>query len=279
MAGITRLTGADIVCPLCGKKSKYKKLADRNDDYDEHFAFHSDCIKEKVKKDNSPIDALRMLNVPYIDMLWKKSEDEADSYEVITNYLKSISPRPQYRAKRFVDSQFGDDETEEKNFIVTNEIIARWGANLPKDEYLVMEAKFKDLISLVPPKTTMEEKRYITNVKMSQKLDQALEEGSPKDIRDMQQVYANDLKDIGLNISAISDKNKERSFGERIGRWEENAPTPEISEEFKDVDNIGKYIQTFFMTPIKQLFGEASEEEISSQGLFSKDDIPDRDSE
>ena len=45
------------------------------------------------------------------------------------------------------------------------------------------------------------------------------------------------------------------TFGQLIEKWEEEKPIPEPSPEFKDVDNIGKYIRVWFKGHLARAFG------------------------
>ena len=92
------------ICILCGRSAKAKTIRHRNSEYTDSVQFHSQCIKEKVERDGSPKDALRMLNIPYVDSLWNRIAEDGDHFEVITRYIKSIAPKSQYRT--FFDSEF-----------------------------------------------------------------------------------------------------------------------------------------------------------------------------
>ena len=47
-----------------------------------------------------------------------------------------------------------------------------------------------------------------------------------------------------------------------------------MSSEFEDVDNIMKYFKAFFVTPVMQNLGKATESAVNTLGNFSRGDIP-----
>lgn len=259
------------ICILCGRSAKAKTIRHRNSEYTDSVQFHSQCIKEKVERDGSPKDALRMLNIPYVDSLWNRIAEDGDHFEVITRYIKSIAPKSQYRT--FFDSEF-DPQDDIIDFTVTDEMIIRWGAGLPKEDYLSAESKYAELASLKPPKTKYEEKRYVTNIKISNQLDYALDSGDTRSIKDLQKTYIDDLKNLGLDMSDINERNATKSFGQRIEEWELNAPTPSIGKEFLDVDGIKDYIYKAFTIPSQRNIIKLSDEEVQLQNDLLDSEVP-----
>lgn len=264
----------EYICLLCLESAKYKTLVHRNDSLPENFAFHSKCVKEKAMADGTPIDTLRLMNIPYVHELWQIAEDKVENKEdIITEYMKIVGPRRRY--KDFMDSEFGAPEEGDK-FHVTKEIIARWGAGLPDDDYIELEAGYQDLVSIKKPTTNQEDKRYISNVLMFKKLRDLINHGTAQEIKALQGAYQQDSKDLGLDLASIAGKDKEESLGQRIAQREMVGPLPEIAKEWEDVDRIFDYFTVTMLYPLLRNFDKADESMISMIKNMKKSLIPRR---
>lgn len=247
----------EVFCILCAKPGKYKTLAHRNSSMmSSQFSFHSECIKRQAERESyNPINVLRLLNIPYVHSVWVTvEEDESiEPYDYITRYIKVIGPRRGY--KDFSDSEYGTFEEGDK-YHVSNEMISRWGLNLSDNDYIELEAYYQNLCELKQVHSKLEEDRYIANAWLSKRKNDALMSGSPADIKNMIQAYESDLKNIGLDTATVQGGDGKKTLGERIAQWEREGPTPEISEEFRDVDNIFVYFKRFFLYPLLRNFGK-----------------------
>lgn len=252
-------------CMICGEmKPKYHFSKHRNDVVDDGFGFCKDCLKREVNDEdmNSVFDMLRLMNVPFVSSVWENAVEQKES-NIFSKYLQLIATQKRYQD--FSDSIYEDEiaipENAPASFEVTDDVIVRWGSKDDEREYIQLEKAYETLIKIKEPATYLETQRYVQNVKLGKALNEALESGS-KDISSLRKAYADDLKELGLDtISAQKDDN--RSIGMRIAEWETHEPLPEISKEFDDVDGLSQYIRKWFQIPMKRIFGQATEDEIS----------------
>lgn len=147
-------------------------------------------------------------------------------------------------------------------------MIERWGKLDNDYEYIEREQDYNNLVRIKEPLTLLEQKRYVENVRLYQRLRSEIEGGKPTDIKALKTTYAQDLKELGLDIE--NEKSKEKSVGQRIEEYERNAPIPDIGKEFDDVDRIGFYINKFLFLPIKKMFNQASDKDL--EDLYKTDD-------
>lgn len=228
----------------------------------DNVGFCKDCVKEKVdiEDNDSIVDMLRLLNIPFVNDVWENAVDkEPDG--AFGKYLQLIATKRKY--KTFSDGGAVTVGTPDENFTITKDIIARWGAGKNRDDYYAMEAKYDSLCTIKEPITPFEQQLYVQNVKLSQTLDDALESGDSKSIPQLSKAYQADLKKLGLDVSSVSTDDS-GTLGTRIHDWENSRPIPSLSKEFEDVDNIGKYITRFFNNTMKRALGLATEEEVNS---------------
>lgn len=253
----------EVVCMLCGEpKTTHQLVKHRNDLLNEKSGFCKNCIKEHVDIENvgSVKEMLRLLNIPFVDSVWGNAvEKEQDN--AFGKYLQLIATKKKF--KNFMDSDFSNGEDSVGELEITEEMIARWGAGMAKDDYYVLEVSYKSLCKIKEPATTLEETRYVQNVMLKSTLDEALRSGDHKAITPLKKAYGTDLKELGLDVDALS-KEDTRTLGTRIQEWERNAPIPEMSAEFEDVDGIKEYVNKYFVIPMKRVFGRATEEEVST---------------
>lgn len=249
-------------CVICSKdKTDRYMFKHRNENIDESFGFCKDCMNTKTEHNDIDIvvDSLRMMNIPFIGSVWESAVDSGGN-STFSKYLQLIATQKRY--KDFNDSEFEDivDDGSHSTIEVTDEIIAKWGLRDSVEEYSELEYLYNSLVKIKEPATLFEEKRYAQNVKLGKAVDEALMTDI-KSVAQLRKAYADDLKDLGLDVKQSSEDDT-RTLGVRIAEWERHDPVPEISE-FGDVDNIQGYISKWFLTPLKRVFGRASEEEIN----------------
>lgn len=251
-----------ITCVICGKeKSDRAMFKHRNINIDEGFGFCKDCMNVQTEHNDidTVIDSLRMMNIPFVGNVWENAT-ESGGNATFSKYLQLIATQKRY--KDFNDSEFEDEsDGSQASIEVTDEIIAKWGIRDSVEEYTELEFLYSSLTKIKEPATLFEEKRYVQNVKLGKAVDDALEGGDVKSVPQLRKAYADDLKDLGLDVKQSSEDDA-RTLGIRIAEWERHDPIPEISE-FSDVDNIQEYISKWFLLPLKRVFGRASEEEIN----------------
>lgn len=252
------------ICLLCGEsKAASHFMKHRNDNLAEGLGFCKQCVHSYDINDSESItDLFRMMNIPFVKEVWENQIKDGDD-ALLGRYLRAVATRREY--KSFVDSVYGstskDEEDIQAGAQVTPDMIERWGVNKSVDEYLALEKAYESLTKIKMPSTHQEQKRYVLNVKLSQALDQVIENGEVKQIKPMREAYTKDLKELGLDMDA-SDK-EAKTLGQRIQYWEQNEPIPTIGKEFQDVDKIKYYFTKFFTIPMKRVFGQATDEEIA----------------
>ncbi|KRL07916.1 hypothetical protein FC92_GL000983 [Liquorilactobacillus hordei DSM 19519] len=201
------------------------------------------------------------MNVAYIEKSYREIIEDAEGN--FTDYLQKIAPYKKYVF--FSDSVFTDNESQSarSSFVVTDEIMNKWGGDHTEDEYFNLEASLQNLINIKVPNTTFELMRYRQNVKLEAALNESLAEGDSNSITKLRKAYSDDLKDLGLDTLLNSKDDGTQTLGERTKDWESHAPIPEPKGS-EDVENIKEYIEKWFVVPMKRVFGVATEEEVDS---------------
>lgn len=97
-------------------------------------------------------------------------------------------------------------------------------------------------------------------------LDEALDSGDYKAVKDVRRAYEDELKSLNLDTKSETE---EMTIGQRIEQYEEHDPIPKPDKELLDVDGVQKYITSNFLYPVKRMFGLATEEE--EQQIYEHD--------
>lgn len=143
-----------------------------------------------------------------------------------------------------------------KDFQVTASHIVFWGRNWTKEDIIFLQELYADYAKQYATDTPVQINIYKNIAKTQLQANKALERGDVAGYQKMMKVLS-DLHNDG-NIKPIQDTGaaeEKGTFGQFIARIEQTEPIPEASEEFRDVDGIGKYIEKHFFSHMKRMFG------------------------
>lgn len=272
-----------MTCLDCtGEYATSSFYSHRNSLINENFGFCKKCVRRIVKVDDMSTlySILRTMDLPYLREAWIQA-NESDS-ETIGMYFKNMSLK-QNRHMRFKDSEDMAGKStkaetivdENEDFELTKQIIKRWGRNLELEDYISLEEEFENLGGHEAEDTVQE--RIIKNMAKTQWMaNRAYEEGDVVKYEKMMKVLSSQMNDA--NIKPVQVKNASQdgvlqSWGEWVRHIEEDEPIDELSKEFKDGKFMEGYADRFFITPIKRIFGRASEEDVDKLNgdLYERD--------
>lgn len=227
--------------------------------------------KTKIRTDNrdKTIEVFKMLDIPFVDSVYKSQlqlmadnvaeKQRSTAYQQTLTLTKSL---PQYYNKDFSFSEFDIDSEQaiekEETKVVQKTLKAakkRFGNNYNNDDLMFLENEYQDWVNRYECSTKSQEDIF-ENLSVNKLLQRkALKEGkSTKDLDKQRQDWldAGALKPKQNSSNGLSDS---LTFGQLIEKWEDEKPIPEPSEEFKDVDGIGKYIRVWFKGHLCRAFG------------------------
>lgn len=224
--------------------------------------------KENIRIDNreKTIKVFQMLDIPFIDSVYQSAlqstqeavgeKNRATAFQHTLTIVKSL---PQYKGMTFENSEFGDsgnpDDEQLSKRKPRKEIVKLFGSGFSNEDYLYLQDQYDDWCA----RTQVDSKSqqvYVVQICM-QSLDIYKDRKSNKDV-------TNKLKALDTLMNAANLQPKQNvanaatdslTFGQLIEKWEEEKPIPEPSEEFKDVDGIGKYIRVWFTGWLCKAFG------------------------
>lgn len=244
-------------CVICGEeKNSRDMLTHRNENMADNVGFCKICVQEQV--DHTDLETvtnmLRLLNIPFVDSIWDVAVSSEVKY-IFSKYLQlMVFQKGKYAT--FMDGEF---PTKEEAVDVNDEMIAKWGQQESENDYRVLEIIYDSFTEIKKPNGRFERDRYVQCAKLKKMLDDALNGGDVKEIKDLRKSYEDELNALNLNIKDSEEDTK--TYGEMIKAYEEHSPVPEPDDDLKDIDGISKYVKKNFLNPVKRMLGYASEEE------------------
>ena len=133
-------------------------------------------------------------------------------------------------------------------FVVTPEMVRRWGGGFTPEEYRFLEEEYADWVARNVCNTKSQEEIY-RNIALAQLDIRLARQGKNgmkvTDAQDAMQKLMNSAnilpRQTAENILADT-----QSFGTLIEKYERTRPIPEPAPEWKDVDGIRKYTNTWY---------------------------------
>lgn len=267
------MTRDKLTCIGCASNYAVSSFySHRNPLIHESFGICKKCVKKNVQEDKIETlhDYLRTANIPYLKEYWKKAYD--GSTETIGTYLKNLNSLSQNKELVYADS----DDTSSKssqveslvnddNFEVTKTIVKRWGRNYDLEDYIMLEEIFENFGGYQTEDTI--QLGLIVNICKTQMVaNRALEDGDHTKYEKMMNVLSKLMGDANIKPvqikSNVEEGSKMSSWGEWVQLIEEKEPIDELDTSFKDKGFVRKYLDLFFFTQVKRVFGRATDEDI-----------------
>lgn len=243
-------------CVLCGLEAKptyfYKH---RNSLLDEHYSLCKNCA---AREGNQSIErmheVLRLLNIPFIPELYKESEGKDNQFGY---YLTLIgNPKKKYdNGKNMSDLVYSDSPTHEEitdvdTYIYSNNekighLYSLFGSTWKKEELLAMNKELDEMIVQYggsrDDMAVIDLYSEIIQAKWLSK--KAYNENDIKNGKAMSELRQKLLKDNGLLLQDMKEKQNNTSFGVEIDYVEDEPIIP--SKKYFDVDGINFMFQKF----------------------------------
>lgn len=240
--------------PLCKKA-----LLEMATDYDK---------TNKIRVDNreKTIKVFQMLDIPFIDSVYQSAlqttqeavgeKNRSTAYQHMLTIVKSL---PQYKGMTFEQSEFGDlgnpDDEQLSKRKPRKEIVKLFGSGFSNEDYLYLQDQYDDWCARTQVDSKSQQ-TYVIQICM-QLLDIYKDRRAGKDVSKKIEALNKMMDAAALQPKQNIDNAATDSltFGQLIEKWENEEPIPEPSEEFKDVDGIGKYIRVWFTGWLSKALG------------------------
>lgn len=138
-----------------------------------------------------------------------------------------------------------DEEKTIDGFVVTDEIMRTWGRGYTMEQYQYLEEEYKDWCARYPCNTKAQEELF-KNIAIAQLNIRIAQQNNGKVGEAMKT-----LQDLMSAVSVLPKQNSEnliadtQTFGTLLKKYEETRPLPDPAPQWKDVDGIRKYMNTW----------------------------------
>lgn len=203
-----------------------------------------------------------------------------------TTYLDTIAERAsEGRIEKVEDFQSVIDEEKDKaeNTQISKSTIDFFGFGYKPEEYIFLQQQYDDWADRCEIKSKVQEELF-KNICVTQLMcQQAKQKQNIKEYTDGMKTFQDLLASANIKPSQNSGNAlvEANTFGTLIKKWEDEKPIPEPDEDFKDIDNIFKYISTFFyghfakMMDIDNDFSELYKDEIGKYTVTRQEYVDD----
>lgn len=260
-------------------------------------------VRKPVNETKESIQhVLRFMDLPYNDKLYGQlykrkaeaaTEDEVAQLSIFPNYIRTVNTLQQYEGQTWKDSDFGDvtsiDDEDVADIKIVKSTVAdgrkRFGPDYSDEDLMFLQNEYKDWVSRYECKTKAQEKVFEGLCMVELQRHRAIKKNQPtKELDKSYQEWLDtgNLKPKQNTMDAFSEA---QTFGTLIQKYEEERPLPEIDPDLRDVDKIGRYIDTFFkghickVLGIKNNFSNAYENEMKKYTVTPPEFDEDEDSE
>lgn len=255
-------------------------------------------VEQRKNKNDKPNETkesvqevLRLMDLPYIDSFYedcvKGAYDEAkekNRTSPFTTYNTAVRSLPQWKGMTWKDSDFGingnpdDDQLSKRK--PRKEIVKLFGSGFSNEDYLYLQDQYDDWCSRTQVDSKSQQ-TYVAQICM-QLLDIYKDRKASRDVTKKLDALDKLMNSARLQPKQNVDNSAADSltFGQLIEKWENEKPIPEPSDEFKDVDGIGKYIRVWFTGWLSKALGlkanvftQEYDEEISKYVVEKPDEL------
>lgn len=288
------ISGNIIKCETCGgwfrKKTEYYSSKSNALGVYPHC---KDCISKEVSYPTETKESvqrmLKKMNLPYIDSAYISAKNEADKdpedkKTPWNRYITMIKSLPQWSRLTWEQSEFGDIASinEDGDLVLEEarpEIKKTFGSGFSNEDYLYLQDQYDDWCIRTQVDSKSQE-TYVVQICL-QSLDIYKDRKCGKDVTNKLKALDTLMNSANLqpkqNVSNSATDNL--TFGQLIEKWEQEEPIPEPTDEFKDVDGIGKYIRVWFAgwlskaVGLKNVYSEEYEEYIKQYSVSKNDNM------
>lgn len=186
-------------------------------------------------------------------------------------YFQKINSLKQYKGKTSFDSIPLIEQEEsllvdnienktkkvntKKESPVTAEMIRRWGKGINEEDYVYLEHKYQELVSVYDHRSPVQRMLYENIARTQLEAEKSRKNGNLVAYEKMMSTLSKLMTDGNIKpVQENSVSDDDASFGNFINKIENDEPIPEPLEFFADVDNFRKYVTEWFVKPFARVF-------------------------
>ncbi len=166
-----------------------------------------------------------------------------------TTYLDTVRDKHGNKIMDANDIATPDEMADGAGTKAPIETIMFFGFGYSDQEYIYLGDQYGDWTTRYECKTKAQEELFKSICIAQLNVQRAQSRGSTKEVNEAMKTFQDllgtaNLKPSQTNDNALADQN---TFGTLIKKWETERPISQPDEDWKDVDGISKYIDTYFL--------------------------------
>ena len=272
------------ICTCCGKELQLKEFyKSASTMYDGKLPICKNCLADRYNTllttyEGSSIDAFKhlMMNLDeYFDQELYDTCVMKYGINFIGEYMRLVNGTKERRDKTSLNNNLSTSETRDvalhDGTVVSEDLILRWGRNRKKDDYLLLEKRYKQKLEDYPSDKPAE-KAIIRSMCL---LELDIEDARVKDKKNVPQLekaLADKFKQLGINPSdnSMYDEQSILMFGTMMETFENEKPIMDKQDLYKDVDGMNYYWYRNLVVPTMKAWEMADGDYSLDRGI---DDI------
>ena len=272
------------ICTCCGKELQLKEFyKSASTMYDGKLPICKNCLADRYNTllttyEGSSIDAFKhlMMNLDeYFDQELYDTCVMKYGINFIGEYMRLVNGTKERRDKTSLNNNLSTNETRDvaldDGTVVSEDLILRWGRNRKKDDYLLLEKRYKQKLEDYPSDKPAE-KAIIRSMCL---LELDIEDARVKDkksVPQLEKALADKFKQLGINPSdnSMYDEQSMLMFGTMMGIFENEKPIMDKQDLYKDVDGMNYYWYRNLVVPTMKAWEMADGDYSLDRGI---DDI------
>ena len=272
------------ICTCCGKELQLKEFyKSASTMYDGKLPICKNCLADRYNTllttyEGSSIDAFKhlMMNLDeYFDQELYDTCVMKYGINFIGEYMRLVNGTKERRDKTSLNNNLSTNETRDvaldDGTVVSEDLILRWGRNRKKDDYLLLEKRYKQKLEDYPSDKPAE-KAIIRSMCL---LELDIEDARVKDkksVPQLEKALADKFKQLGINPSdnSMYDEQSILMFGTMMETFENEKPIMDKQDLYKDVDEMNYYWYRNLVVPTMKAWEMADGDYSLDRGI---DDI------
>lgn len=252
-----------MTCISCNKQKVTTSFySHRNTLLAPNMGLCKECAKAYFEDVDTLHDILRVLNLPFIMERWQfvMASEKTDK---LGDYLRQINSLPNWKGLTYKnsDTENGSQISSTEDYLAQTdrsyqENMRFWGnKKYTVEDFDFLNSIYDDLSQDRKPNSAMMKNAYKNIARTQLQAQKALEGGNATEFDKLMKTLSTLMGDANVKPAQTSvENNGIESWGEWVRKIEETRPILAPTEEFIDVDGIGKYIKKWFTNHFERVF-------------------------
>lgn len=280
-----------IKCTCCGRnrlmnRDFYKSASELNA-YTGRLNICKECVQNRYEKlltvyNGNSTNAFRhlLMNLDeYFDEELYNSCVIKDGINFIGDYFRQVNGTKDRRDKTSLNNGLGStDESKDvvlKDGVISEELVIKWGRGRKKEDYLLLEKRYKKKIEDYPSKKPAE-RAIIRSICLLELDIEDARLNDRKSVPSLEKAMSDKFKQLGINPSddKMYDEQSMLIFGVIMSILENDYPIFDTQDRYKDVDNMHWYWYRNVIVPTLKAWDMANGDYSLEDGINNIEVLP-----